>query len=85
MDYIELVKIRVLSFLYNLCTAIIGVLLVYLMSPEFSALVHEHFGAVIGSIVMLVIPEVVKHIRNVRVVSSWQRVGGNEFRRPTLI
>ena len=85
MDYIELIKIRVISFAYQLATAIAALVAAYLLSSDFAALVQEHFGTVAASLVSLVIPEIVKHLRNVRVVKGWRLGGGNQFRKPTLI
>ncbi len=84
MNY-ELIKIRVLSFVYQVGTSI-GVLLAgYFLSDAFAQAVTEHFGVVVGGLVSLVIPELVKHIRNLKVLEAWQAVGSDQRRGPTFI
>lgn len=85
MDHFELIKIRVLSFLYQVGTALVVLLIGYLSSAEFATLVQEHFGTIVATLVSLIIPEIVKHIHNMRALGNWQRLGGGEYRRPTFI
>ena len=61
----DLIKVRAVSFFYGFVSlvglAITGVLL----SPEFSALVKDNFGnSALTGFLLLVIPEMVKHVRN---------------------
>ena len=61
----QLIKIRLVSFGYGLASllglAVIGVLL----SPDFAALVKANFGdGVVSMFVLLLVPEVIKHLRN---------------------
>lgn len=66
----KLITTRVISFLFQLGTTIVVLIVGYLISPAFAQLVTEHFGTVVGGLVSLVIPEIVKHLRNVEVINA---------------
>lgn len=84
MEY-ELIKIRVLSFAYQFGTTVALLVVGYVSSPDFAALVQEHFGTIAASLVSLLIPELVKHLRNVRVLGEWRLGASDPSKAPTLI
>ena len=66
-EEINLIKLRVVSFLYSLLGVIITAVGAYLTSEEFRALVGEHFGPTLTTtLVLIVTAEIAKHIRNVK-------------------
>lgn len=82
----QLIKARVLSFSYSLATlvglSIIGVL----TSPDFSALVQQHFGDGASSmLILLVVSEGVKHVRNLKVLKDAERSVGGEGGKPVVL
>lgn len=68
----DLITVRLKSFGYSLLAFAVTGVLGFLVSPEFSALVTENFGdSVATTLVLLIVPEVVKHLRNLSVVSKF--------------
>ena len=72
----NLLKIRAISFFYGFASlvglAIVGVL----VSPEFVALIKAHFGSgIFTSLLLLLVPELVKHLRN---LSTIKKLGAKE-------
>lgn len=90
MEY-DIYIVRAKAFLYQLASLIGGVLLTAILGvfsgPQFEALVNEHFGGtIIGAIILMVVSNVVAHIRNVLVVSKAEKLGATgEYRKVTLI
>lgn len=67
----NLIKVRLLSFGYSVAALFVSAIIGVIISPEFSAAVHQNFGD--GALVALglaTVVEFVKHFRNVAVVSS---------------
>ena len=75
----QLWKIRIVSFLYSLGTLIgltlLASLLGVLESVELSSLMTEHLGKVGGTIGSLLVIELVKNIRNLKVLKD-AKLGG---------
>lgn len=68
---VDLITLRLKSFAYQagslIAVAVIGVL----ASPEFLELVQEAAGnGIIGALAVLLIPELVKHLRNLQVLKK---------------
>ena len=67
----KLISVRIKSFLYSLCSYAVVAVLAFLASPDFATLVTEHFGnTAVTSLVLIVVPEVVKHFRNLQAVKD---------------
>lgn len=70
-ETLELLKVRVISFLYSLAGMLLSAILGILSSPGFAELVQENFGSgVLGMFVLLVVSESLKHLRNLNVVKT---------------
>ena len=80
----DLLKVRVTSFLWTAASILAGAVGVALLSPEFSSLVKEALknSPALAGFVLLVIPEVVKHIRNLAEV---KKLGSAEDKKVFLI
>ena len=72
----QLLKVRAVSFGWGLFSLIIIAISGVLLSPDFSALVKANFGdsAFVG-FALLLVPEVVKHLRNLAEV---KKLGGGD-------
>lgn len=69
---INLLKVRMVAFIYELVALITTVVLGVLSSDVFAQLVNEHFGqTVTGSLILLITNGVVKHMRNIKVVNEF--------------
>ena len=67
----ELLKVRATSFLYEAGALVLVGVLGVLSSPEFAAVIMKHFGdTVMGSMILLVVMGIVKHVRNVVVLGK---------------
>ena len=61
----DLIKIRLVSFAYEACTFFIGIFATAIASDEFRAILEQHFGTSVGgTLALLVLTGVVKHLRN---------------------
>ncbi len=68
----DLIAVRLKSFGWSLLSFLGVSIAGWLMSTEFSTLVTEHFGSsVIGTLILLFVPEIVKHIRNLRMLGRY--------------
>lgn len=75
-------SVRIKSFLWSLIGMVITAILGVFTSDEFAFLVDEHLGGtIIGAIVLLVVSEGAKHLRNLSVMKKF----GAEGVKPTLI
>ena len=76
----KLISVRIKSFVVSLCAyAVIGIT-AFLASPDFASLVTEHFGnTAITSLVLLVVPEVAKHLRNLVAIKKLGAIGEVEL------
>lgn len=77
----DLVKARVISFVYGLLTLIIGGILTAVLSvlagPEFHALVIANFGdGMVSSFLFLIVAQIVAHVRNMTVVANFEKKVG---------
>jgi len=80
MNY-ELLKARAISFSWSVLSLVGTTLVAMLVSPEFVALVTQHFGeGVTGSLILMAVTELVKHFRNVRVLGKATRYFGSDSR-----
>lgn len=85
----DLIIVRIKGFVYELVAMVLtGVgawLLDFFGSDVFRALVTEHFGATaIGGLILLAVSGIVKHVRNLRVLGGWKKLGGYSV-QPDLI
>lgn len=75
----ELIKIRVLAFLYEFFALVATAMLGVFASEEFRTLVTQNFGETfVTSAVLLFISGAVKHLRNVQVLRKAQFGGSNQ-------
>ena len=83
----NLIKIRIVSFAWSLLSLAGTALLAMFLSTDFAALVAQHFGeGATSTLILLAITEVVKHLRNLRVIAGAHRLGGAAARaQVTLI
>ena len=59
-------KVRMTSFVYGFLSLLGSAVVAVLLSEQFRALVFSHFGnSFFAALVMLFVPEIVKHLRNV--------------------
>ena len=64
----DLIAMRFKSFGWSLLMFVVGAIAAAFASPDFAALVNEHFGgSALGTLILLVVTELVKHARN-----KWQ-------------
>lgn len=70
-------KVRVLSFAYNFGTIAVAGLATFFASDQFAGFVHQYLGATTtaGVVVMLLIQELVKYLRNKSVIAKSNRGG----------
>lgn len=67
----DLLKARLISFGYSLAALAITTLATMLLSSDFAQLVIANFGdGVLGSLVLLGVTELAKHLRNLAVIKS---------------
>ena len=72
----DLIKIRFLSFGYGALSLILMAVAGVLLSPEFSTLITDNFGgSFITGLLLLFIPELAKHIRN---LAKTKKLGSKE-------
>lgn len=85
----NLIKTRLISFAYEAFSLIITGFVGVLASDEFRAIILEHTGETItGSIAVLVLAGIVKHLRNLSVVKKYEQVGARDgvlLEKPTII
>lgn len=79
-DTIALLVARARAFMYELLSAIalliVSVLLDFFGSEAFKELITKHFGdTTLGVLLLMLVSAVVKHIRNVKVLGDWKRLG----------
>jgi hypothetical protein len=68
----KLLLVRTKSFLYSLLGFTVVGVLGFLASPDFANLIVANFGeSAVTSLVLLVVPEVVKHIRNLQAIKQF--------------
>jgi len=80
-----LIKTRLISFAYGGGTLLLLALIAVLSSPEFQALVSEHAGTgFFGTVAVLLLMELVKHLRNLHVLKG-QDYGGEEEKKKRII
>lgn len=95
MDF-NLIKTRVVAFLWGLLVLVAGAVLTLLSSlfsgPEFAELVQTHFGqGTTATLIFLVVQQIVAHIRNLSVVQKYKENLGTSLdenglvERPTII
>lgn len=78
MQY-QLIQARVVAFAYEAGTIIVLAICTALISPEFAAAVTANFGdGVTGSLILLVVSGVVKHVRNLNVIKNAEDLGGTD-------
>ncbi len=90
---LDLIIARARGFFYELgaliATGFLAFLLDFLGSDVFNELVTKHFGeTAFASLVFLVTSGIIKHIRNVQVLGSYNKFGGpvqNKYPKPELI
>ncbi len=73
----NLIKARLISFFWSIVTLIGTTVAAVLVSPAFQAIVAEHFGSgALGTLILLLVTEAVKHERNLHVLKvSARRFG----------
>lgn len=85
---VNLIKARVAAFAWEAFSLILVAVTGVLSSDEFRALITEYTGeTVFGSLALLVLAGIVKHLRNLSVLKKYERVGGasSEYDKPVLI
>lgn len=79
-ETIDLLKLRAISFFWELLSILSTAIAGYLLSDEFKALVTEHFGiGIAASIIFLITAEGAKHLRNLKVRNE-MRLGARATR-----
>lgn len=85
MDF-ELIKVRAIAFLYQAGSFIALAVIGALISPEFRDIVTQHAGdGTIGFIILSAFDAAVKHVRNLQVIKTAERVGGPGARSRVII
>lgn len=75
----NLIKTRLISFGYSLLSLILTAFVGVLASPDFATLVQTNFGGgITATLILLVVTELVKHLRNVKVINKLGKVGGGK-------
>lgn len=70
--------LRLKSFGYNLLSAVVVALLGFFSSPEFATLITQNFGdTVLSTVLLLLVPELVKYIRNAFVIAKANKLAGS--------
>lgn len=65
MENINLLALRVKSGAWTLVSMLIMAIAAYIVSPEFLTVLQDHTGSAMwGSLLVLLVPEIIKHIRN---------------------
>lgn len=78
-EVLNLIKIRVVSFLMEAGVYLLGTLLTALVSPAFQQIVTEHYGTgIVATVILLTVTGVVKHLRNLAVLKDMQLGGRSE-------
>lgn len=87
MDF-ELIKVRIISIGYKLLAGVVAVVLagvISFLSEDAKEIITSELGTgVISMLVLAILDEVTKHLRNVRIVKEW-KLGGNNEQRPILL
>lgn len=74
---LHLLKIRAISFGYDAVSLLLTVLVATLASPQFADIVNEHFASTgFAGIILIVIANLVKHLRNLDIVQDVGGTGG---------
>lgn len=83
----DLIYIRLKSFVAEAAVMVLAGLVTVLASPEFSALVVEHFGDVWGGGVgLLVLTGLVKHLVNLKTLKDYEnRLGSADGNEPPVL
>ena len=72
----NLLKMRVISFAYGAGTLMALAVVAVLASDQMQSLISEHFGTgFFGTVISLLVIELVKHIRNLKVLKD-AKLGG---------
>lgn len=70
MDY-QLIKARLISFGWSLLSLVVTTITGMLLSQDFAHIVVANFGdGAVGSLILLSVTELVKHLRNLRVINT---------------
>lgn len=87
METTDLILIRVKAFATEVGTLLAVTLLGVLSSAEFTTLITTHFGeGMVGTIGVLVVSGIVKHLMNIRAIKDYQSFGGaNSPARPPIL
>ena len=83
----SLIKARIISFGYEAGTLIAVAIVGALASPEMRELIGTHAGSgFFGTVAMLVLMEVVKHLRNLKVIKN-SELGAtlNGIKKPVIL
>lgn len=85
MDY-QLIKARLISFGWSLLSLVITTVAGMLLSSDFAHIVQANFGdGATGALVLLVVTEVAKHLRNLHVINAMaERVGSRAAARERI-
>lgn len=85
MNAQELWKVRLVSFGWSCLSFFATGLVTMLASDDFRALIENNFGgSVFGTLLVLLVTELVKHLRNTQLLKSYQ-VGGRYDEKPVII
>jgi len=83
---IELLRVRAISFMYEVGSMLLIVLVGVLGSEEFSNIITNNFGDTIyGGLILLIVSGIVKHLRNTMVIKQIELGGAGEVKSFTLI
>lgn len=83
----DLIKTRIVAFLYEAGVMIALSILGYLASQDFANLVTQNFGeSIVGSLILLGVSGIVKHLRNLSVLKKYDTLGAaNGERKPPVL
>lgn len=74
---LDLIKARILSFIWSVFAFLLTGVAGLLLSADFQAIVAKHWGTgVSGMLVLMLVTEVAKHLRNLRVVGKMRAQHG---------
>ena len=82
----DLIKVRITAFLHEAGVMLLSGVIALFASEQFSALIMEHFGTTVaGSLMILVLNAGVKHMRNLKVMKEYDRLGAGIGENPKPI
>ena len=84
----HLIVIRLKSFFWSALAILIGAVAIAVVSPEMKAIIMESSGGgVVGTMAVLMLPEIAKHLRNLAVIKKAKKLGaiGGEARTFDLL